>query len=208
MSTSYPGALDSYTVKVNNVDTVQAGHVNNLQDAVVALETTLGVGAAQPTPNVVANAIIKRDANGIAYANRYGALITNNAAATACGNGGWTAITFNAAVWQYGAVWSVVNPTRLYAPVSGNYLISAGISFATNSTGARGAAIRLNGATFIRAGMTAAVAGFETHMPSVVKVAQLVAGDYVEVMAYQDSGGALNAVVLGSLSPEVQLILL
>jgi hypothetical protein len=45
MTTNYPAALDSYSVKVDGVDTVLAAHVNNLQDAVVATETTLGVSA-------------------------------------------------------------------------------------------------------------------------------------------------------------------
>lgn len=42
MSTAYPAALDSYAVKADGVDTVQAAHINNLQDAVVAIETELG----------------------------------------------------------------------------------------------------------------------------------------------------------------------
>lgn len=43
MTTSWPGAVDSFSVKVDNVDDVLAAHVNNLQDPVVALETALGV---------------------------------------------------------------------------------------------------------------------------------------------------------------------
>lgn len=46
MSTSYPGALDSYTPKVDGVDTVSAAHVNDLQDAVEALEAALGTNPA------------------------------------------------------------------------------------------------------------------------------------------------------------------
>ena len=42
MSTNYPGNIDSYTDKVNNQDTIIAAHVNNLQDAIVAIETELG----------------------------------------------------------------------------------------------------------------------------------------------------------------------
>jgi len=42
MATTFPTTLDSYTAKVNNVDTIDATHVNNLQDAVVAIETLLG----------------------------------------------------------------------------------------------------------------------------------------------------------------------
>ena len=39
MTTNFPAALDSYTTKVDNVDSVMASHVNNPQDAIVALET-------------------------------------------------------------------------------------------------------------------------------------------------------------------------
>lgn len=42
MSTSYPGAIDSYTTKTDGVDSVMAADVNNLQDAVVAVQTQLG----------------------------------------------------------------------------------------------------------------------------------------------------------------------
>lgn len=43
MATNFPTSLDSFTTKQNNIDTIAAGHVNNLQDAVVAVETALGV---------------------------------------------------------------------------------------------------------------------------------------------------------------------
>lgn len=41
MSTNFPTSLDSYTTKVDAVDDVLAAHVNDLQDAVVAVETAL-----------------------------------------------------------------------------------------------------------------------------------------------------------------------
>ena len=40
MSTNYPLTLDTYTYKVDGVDDVMAAHVNNLQDAIEALEAT------------------------------------------------------------------------------------------------------------------------------------------------------------------------
>lgn len=42
MTTTYPGATDSFTTKVDGVDDVLASHVNNLQDSVVAIETLVG----------------------------------------------------------------------------------------------------------------------------------------------------------------------
>jgi len=42
VSSSYPDAIDSFTTKVDGVDSVLASHVNDLQDAVVAVETAIG----------------------------------------------------------------------------------------------------------------------------------------------------------------------
>ena len=42
MSTNYSNGIDSFTPKVDGVDTVNASHVNNLQDSVLALENELG----------------------------------------------------------------------------------------------------------------------------------------------------------------------
>lgn len=43
MATSYPTALDSYTTKVDGVTDVLAADTNNLQDAMVAVQTRLGI---------------------------------------------------------------------------------------------------------------------------------------------------------------------
>jgi hypothetical protein len=53
MSTNFPGTgIDSYTTKVDNSDSVLAAHVNNLQDAVVALETKVGVTSSAVATSV------------------------------------------------------------------------------------------------------------------------------------------------------------
>lgn len=44
MAASYPTSIKSFTTKTNNVDDVDAAHINDLQDEVVALETACGVG--------------------------------------------------------------------------------------------------------------------------------------------------------------------
>jgi hypothetical protein len=53
MSTSYPGGLDSYATKVDGVDDVMASHINNPQDAIVAIETELGADPAGAFTDVV-----------------------------------------------------------------------------------------------------------------------------------------------------------
>jgi len=42
MAASYPGAIKSFTTKTNNVDDVDAAHINDIQDEIEAIETALG----------------------------------------------------------------------------------------------------------------------------------------------------------------------
>ena len=46
MSTDYPGALDSYSTKIDGVDDVLAEHINDPQDAIEAIEAELGTDPA------------------------------------------------------------------------------------------------------------------------------------------------------------------
>lgn len=46
MATNYPNALDSWTDKTDNVDVYMAADINNLQDAVEAIEAALGTSIA------------------------------------------------------------------------------------------------------------------------------------------------------------------
>lgn len=48
MPTSFPGAVDTYTLKVDSVSDVLAADINNLQDAVVAIQNRVGI-TATPT---------------------------------------------------------------------------------------------------------------------------------------------------------------
>ena len=52
MTTLFPGAIDAYSDQVDDVDEVVASLINNVQDAIVAIETALGVnGANISSPN-------------------------------------------------------------------------------------------------------------------------------------------------------------
>lgn len=76
----------------------------------------------------------------------------------------------------------------------GTYLLSGAVAFAGNATGRRGGAFYKNGAILtgsewlVPAGVASSLI-----IPSMAFMVQLVAGDYVEMWVYQDSGGALNA---------------
>lgn len=79
MSTNYPTSLDSYTTKTDNVTTVLAAHVNDLQAAVVAIETLVGAGAGKPAAAATASTIVLRDASAGAS---FAALATTTIAAS------------------------------------------------------------------------------------------------------------------------------
>lgn len=49
MSTNFPTSLDSYTTKVDGTDYPQASHINNPQDAIMALEAKVGVNSSAVT---------------------------------------------------------------------------------------------------------------------------------------------------------------
>jgi len=52
MSTNYPDGIDSYTEKTDGVDTVSASHINDIQDAIEAIETELGTDPKGSFSNV------------------------------------------------------------------------------------------------------------------------------------------------------------
>jgi len=86
------------------------------------------------------------------------------------------------------------NNTRLTASVAGYYHVIGEIKFATSTAGTqRYAKIRYNGSTVKAQSVDAQAPA--TGVTPVIQVSTLVdlsASDYVELMAYQDSGGALN----------------
>jgi hypothetical protein len=52
MTTTYPGTLDSFTTNTDGVDDVTAADMNNVQDAITALETELGTDPAGSLTNL------------------------------------------------------------------------------------------------------------------------------------------------------------
>ena len=83
--------------------------------------------------------------------------------------------------------------------------LAADLSFAPNGTGIRFAQIRLNGTTTIAAELVPAASGDPTVL-AVSAVYALSAGDYVELLADQKSGGALNVLSTGNYSPEFSMV--
>jgi hypothetical protein len=116
-----------------------------------------------------------------------------------------TKLTFDSERWDNDTIHSTSSNTgRLTATTAGIYMISAGVQWASNSTGNRELLIKLNDTTYILDKNCTAVTGAGTLM-NVTTQYNLAAGDYVELVVYQDSGGALNIVTAGNYSPEFMM---
>jgi hypothetical protein len=96
---------------------------------------------------------------------------------------------------------------RLTAPIAGLYVISANVSWAgASAVGARELALRQNGATIIARDVVAASPTPNTTEQAVSTVARLAAGDYVEVVLRQNSGGSLDIGAFPQFSPEFAMV--
>lgn len=103
-----------------------------------------------------------------------------------------TAITFTTLVQDADSMWSGSTPTRLTCQTAGWFLVTGSLDYAANSTGARAVFIHKNGSgTYLNQYRPAAGGGTSDFL-TVSGALYLNAGDYVEVIATQTSGGALN----------------
>lgn len=91
------------------------------------------------------------------------------------------------------------NTSRIVATVAGWYMCNGNISYASNATGIRTTAWQVNGTPINGAGTsTTPVTGVSTRCGAVGTLLFLNVGDYVELLAFQSSGGALLTAVSGS----------
>lgn len=126
-------------------------------------------------------------------------------------SGAFTSITLDAEdvdtdVDGVGGHDNVTNNSRFTARYPGYHSISGGCSFASNVTGRRGVRVAVNG-TAVN-GSTVVLAA--TIAASVVvgndrNLVYLNVGDYVELQAFQDSGGALNTVSTTDSQPRLMV---
>lgn len=91
------------------------------------------------------------------------------------------------------------NTSRIVAPANGFYIGTATVSFASNATGVRILTLRKNsggvGTAGTQLGYVELSAASAIHYMQVTGLIYLGATDYLELFAYQNSGGALNAQV-------------
>jgi hypothetical protein len=87
--------------------------------------------------------------------------------------------------------------SRLTCKTSGVYLVEFGIEFAVNATGQRYVYIRKNGTANVASAFRAALPTFQTSVEK-VKLLNLAVNDYLELVVFQNSGGALNVESSGN----------
>jgi hypothetical protein len=105
-----------------------------------------------------------------------------------------TAITFDTELEDTDGFHSTVtNTSRITIPAgkAGFYLISGQINYASNATGVRHGNIYKNGSHLSVAWLSGATNGDWTG-GSVSQIVELAVNDYVELFAYQNSGGNVN----------------
>ena len=117
----------------------------------------------------------------------------------------WVALALNSERYDTDGIHDLAtNNSRLTCKTAGKYIIVANIAFASNTTGRRMVGIFLNGATFIGVGETNATTT-GSCIVTVATIYLLEVNDYVEMKAFQNSGGALNVVAAANYSPEFMM---
>jgi hypothetical protein len=116
-------------------------------------------------------------------------------------NATFTTLAFNSERYNNGAMHDVAtNNSRLTAKVTGLYSIGAAIWFDTNVAGIREVRINLNGATPIV--IARAHVQPDGYAEAILTTEyRLAAGDYVQVLVFQSSGGALSVTSGAEYSP-------
>jgi hypothetical protein len=110
-------------------------------------------------------------------------------------NATFTAVVFNGENFDTNTFHdNVTNNTRITIPTgkSGYYQVNlAGGAFAPNATGYRGYEIRKNGTAIMETPQEAGIASIYVGL-GYSYIFSLTAGDYIQVYAYQNSGGTLD----------------
>lgn len=129
-----------------------------------------------------------------------------NNAVIGVNNGIWTALPMNSELYDPSGMHAAApNPSFITMAVPGRYSVGGNIQFAANAVGSRWIAVRSTApgpvVTWISQQAQQATAAGNCSVTAHCEW-EFVAGEYVELLAYQNSGGALNVVAAAQVSPE------
>jgi hypothetical protein len=135
--------------------------------------------------------------DGKIYARQNGAWVSPRAArltratVQSIVSGTPTFVTWSAATFDVGGFWNAGAPTRLTIPAGVSLVrVTGQTDWAINATGERYSSINRNGGAASAADRRVPVSFAEANFST--GPVQVAAGDYFELGAYQNSGGALN----------------
>jgi hypothetical protein len=135
--------------------------------------------------------------NGAVTASKFGvlpAVRVTNSGDEATSDGVYATMTFNTSQYDNAAMHSSsTNTSRLTARTTGVYDISGQVAWTGNAVGTRELIIMKNGAAFIGRSSIAANTTSVVEQQVSAQV-DLRAGEYVELLARQNSGGQLNVI--------------
>lgn len=118
--------------------------------------------------------------------------------AQSASSGAFTAVTFTAEDYDNRSGHSTsVNTSRYTCQVAGRYQVSGKVTWAANATGQRGSAWHVNGSLInaSQISVPAVNASAAYSYAAATMTVLLAAGDYVELHAFQDTGGSLSTSV-------------
>jgi hypothetical protein len=117
-----------------------------------------------------------------------------------------TALTFDTERFDTDTMHSTVSNTgRITFTTAGTYLVGGHVVFNSSATGIRKLFIRMGGTTPLATVELVPSSSFPAF--SIDTLYPFTAGQYVELIAYQTSGGALNVLAGGNHTPEFWAVL-
>lgn len=120
-------------------------------------------------------------------------------------NNTWTSLNIDTEVYDSDNGHSTVtNNSRYTVQVAGTYLVTGSVGYAANATANRAIRFAVNG-TAIAGSFVKCAPADTSGSTGLVTVAQVVCivGDYIEVMANQNSGAALLTAAAGDVAPSL-----
>lgn len=138
-----------------------------------------------------------------------GAAVFTSGTAQSVPNSTYTAIEFASETADTSGFHdNATNNSRLTIPVGmgGWYAISAQVGWTANATGTRVLSIRKNGSAYLSDSGATVPAGADPTKTTVMYRALLAAGDYVEIMGRQSSGGALTVSPLTNNHADIEFL--
>lgn len=130
------------------------------------------------------------------------ARVTRSALQVHSSSGSFVTVLFDQETYDVGGCHSTVSNTgRLTAPDDGVYVVGGGFAWEGNTTGRRVMAITKNSTTEVTQKEMYKEPSLGECSDTIVTEVEMAAGDYLELGAFQDSGGSLDILQFADWSP-------